>query len=137
MCSLLDAANNFLDYQGTEDEGWSQGSKPGQMVDWFEAVGHTVDDSQTDLTPIVPLPKRRHVVLVINSALLGKSSDGVLDSMRRALNIPNHFIVLETQISKTVTGTNNFVAWTWGKTKTYTPTDDQIDDWVDEIIIAD
>jgi hypothetical protein len=107
------------------------------MVDWFEAVGHTVDDSQTDLTPIVPLPKRRHVVLVINSALLGKSSGGVLDSMRRALNIPNHFIVLETQISKTVTGTNNFVAWTWGKTKTYTPTDDQIDDWVDEIIIAD
>ena len=112
------------------------GSSPGQMIDWFEAVGYTVDASQTDLTPIVPLPGRRHVILVVNAALLGSSSSGKVDALRRTLNIP---ITSSSSTPRSRGGQRReqLRRLDLGYTSTYHPTDDEIDDWVDKIIVAE
>jgi hypothetical protein len=142
MCSLIDDANHGLDYQGTPDEDWSHGSMPSQMNTWFEAVGHTVDSlSSWDMDEMAqalsPVPLKRHIILVVHTVMLSHRIDTVRSALQWALGFPNHFIVLDSPISKTI-GDSDFqlAAWTWGETTTYKVTEDELADYVDEAIRA-
>jgi hypothetical protein len=145
MCSMIDDANIGLDYQGTPEEDWSHGSVPSQMNAWFEAVAHNVDSwdvsaGNTDfIYQLSPVPMKRHIVLVIHTYLLNKTAEGVRDWIRWALDFPNHFVVLDTPVSKGFDGKVRFEAWTWGETPTttYELTEEDILDYTDEVISAE
>ena len=142
MSSLIDDANVGLDYEGTPEEDWAHGSIPGQMNKWFEAVGHTVE-SQTSwdmdelAQSLFPLPLKRHIILVVHSAMLTHVISGARDTLRAALGFPNHFIVLETPISRPIGGDLQMMAWTWGEAATYKVTEKELADYLDEAIKAE
>jgi hypothetical protein len=143
MCSLIDVSGLGIPYDGTPGD-FSEGSWVFQTAGWFEDVGYTVDswqewDDHGFIWALSPVPKKRHIVLSINSYLVRHRTTGPLSSLRKTLSVANHFVVLDTPVRKGWDGKVQFDAWTWGETPTttYPVTEEEIDKYVNMVVRAE
>lgn len=144
MSSMLDDRNRILDFEGSPDETWSQGSYPWDIATWFEALGHDVDwwmsfDPEEFLWQLSPIPGKRHILFTANAAMFDREPTGFLGHLAALARAPNHIVVLDTPLSKGFDGKIRLQAWTWGHypTTTYLVTEDDLTKWVSCVFRAE
>jgi hypothetical protein len=116
LSALRDSQNEILDYEGTPEENFADGSDFSERVKWYEKSGlytSVKGDSDTSLAHLKTITKttKNHVSLRIDVALIQPGSSGKhVIALESALNIdePNDKVT--------------FDYWTWGESSVKTCT---------------
>jgi hypothetical protein len=131
MSSMRDSANLILDYLGTPDEDYAEGTSLGNIVKWMQATGlysnvetRSAHNPVADALALKPGPNC-DVILAVNAAILEEQHfTGSLAEFIQGLSSgpaqPNHAIILNTPIEKTGTDTYTLSVWTWASNWTLT-----------------
>jgi hypothetical protein len=133
MSSMRDSANLILDYLGTPDEEYAEGTSLGNIVTWMQATGlyskvekHSASHPVADALALKPGPNC-DVILAVDAAILEKQNiTGSLAAFIQGLSLgsasPDHVMILNTPTEKTGADTYALSVWTWASNRTLTVT---------------
>jgi hypothetical protein len=128
MGSLRDTENLWLDYNGKPDNVDSLAgiTLPSALANWLEATNiYSVTRDETirnetnvfltkgiDHAMSLKYSPKRDIILLINASMIGAASSSPRFLFDR---VPNHYIILTSDIIRETDGSITFRYWSWGK----------------------
>ena len=114
MSALRDSENGWLDFEGTPQEDFSGGTRPGEVASWLRST-HLFSTVSDDSAPflgedfdqasgLVPTANRR-IILFIDTNMIEPA---------KQKKKGKHFISLRSRVTELANGNIDFTYWTWG-----------------------